>query len=159
MTGPDQEAATAVLSTAAPRRPAGGKLWLPAEARALRARFPSRTVAGTWDATCLDRDALMARSLAPPFALDNPGSRRQRRLFLIRILDWLQAQPGQTWQDRWNASGVDTAGPHRTGKSSPRHGWPDPAVPLLARRPPTVSTPRSCSSSAVTSSAPAFPGC
>jgi integrase len=110
MTGPDQEAATAVLSTAAPRRPAGGKLWLPAEARALRARFPSRTVAGTWDATCLDRDALMARSLAPPFALDNPGSRRQRRLFLIRILDWLQAQPGQTWQDRWNASGVDTGG-------------------------------------------------
>jgi hypothetical protein len=26
------------------------------------------------------------------------------------LLDWLGAQPGQTWQDRWLASGADAAG-------------------------------------------------
>jgi hypothetical protein len=25
-------------------------------------------------------------------------------------LDWLEAQPGKTWQERWNASGLDTGG-------------------------------------------------
>ncbi|PZR79005.1 MAG: site-specific integrase, partial [Candidatus Aeolococcus gillhamiae] len=60
--------------------------------------------------TCLDRDTVVARSLAPPFTLEHPASRRQRRRLLINILDWLQAQPGRTWQDRWNASGVDTSG-------------------------------------------------
>jgi hypothetical protein len=110
MTGAGNEAAAAGLSTPTPGQPGSGSPWIPAEARALRQRFRPRAAAGTWDATCLDRDALVARSLAPPFALDHPASRRQRRLLLIRILGWLQAQPGHTWQDRWNASAVDTGG-------------------------------------------------
>ena len=83
---------------------------LTAEARALRMKFPSRTAPGRWKATCQDRQEVLTRLLAPPFALENPGGQRSRRRALIGILDWLQAQSGQTWQDRWNASGVDTGG-------------------------------------------------
>lgn len=94
----------------ASREPEAESPQLPPEARALRARFPSRVAAATWDTSCLDRDALVARSDAPPFALANPASRRQRRRVLVSVLDWLQAHPGHTWQDRWSASGVDVGG-------------------------------------------------
>ena len=33
-----------------------------------------------------------------------------QRLGLPLLLDWLEEQPGQTWQQRWLASGADTAG-------------------------------------------------
>ena len=35
---------------------------------------------------------------------------QERRRGLIRVLDWLEAQPGDTWQDRWITSGADAAG-------------------------------------------------
>ncbi len=42
---------------------------------------------------------------------DLPESRVQnsRRRGLPLLLDWLEEQPGQTWQDRWLASGADDA--------------------------------------------------
>jgi integrase len=85
-------------------------LGLSPDARALRAKFLPRTVASAWDTTCLDRDALVARSLRPPFALESQAARRAREVWLTGILDWLQSLPGHTWQDRWRASGVDTGG-------------------------------------------------
>ncbi len=92
--------------TASPQvRPAAR---LSAEAVALRAKFPARTVPAGWDATGQDRHAVLARLLAPPFPLESATGQHQRRFGLIRILEWLQAQPGRTWQDRWNASGADT---------------------------------------------------
>ncbi|MBS4727445.1 site-specific integrase [Mycobacterium sp. SM1] len=36
--------------------------------------------------------------------------RDNRRLGLPLLLDWLDEQPGDTWQDRWLASGADDAG-------------------------------------------------
>ena len=42
-----------------------------------------------------------------------PGQRRQPRIRRRRgglLLDWLDDQPGQTWQERWLASGADAAG-------------------------------------------------
>jgi hypothetical protein len=36
------------------------------------------------------------------------ATRRSRRIGLVKVLDWLQAQPGQTWQARWMASGAQT---------------------------------------------------
>ena len=37
--------------------------------------------------------------------------RQQRRVRgLAMLLDWLAAQPGQSWQERWLASGADRAG-------------------------------------------------
>ncbi len=84
--------------------------WLTAEAQALRVRFPPRTVPGRWKTTCQDRETVLARLLAPPFVLNNPQSRRSLRYALVRVLDWLEVQPGRTWQERWNASGADTGG-------------------------------------------------
>ena len=39
----------------------------------------------------------------PYAAVENDQSRYSRRLGIIRMLDWLEAQPGATWQDRWQA--------------------------------------------------------
>ena len=39
----------------------------------------------------------------PYAAAENDQSRYSRRLGVIRMLDWLEAQPGSTWQDRWHA--------------------------------------------------------
>jgi integrase len=41
----------------------------------------------------------------------------------LRLLDWLQAQPGQTWQERWKASGADTGGQGDPGWKSAPAAW------------------------------------
>lgn len=41
------------------------------------------------------------------------GSVRARKVKLVgirRVLDWLETQPGETWQARWESSGADAAG-------------------------------------------------
>ena len=53
---------------------------------------------------------MLNRLLSPPFALDNYSSQSYRKFGLIRVLDWLAARPGRTWQDRWNASGAGIDG-------------------------------------------------
>jgi integrase len=83
---------------------------LSAEASALRERFPPRPVPERWQATCQDRRAVLARLLAPPFRLDSAAGQHQRRFGLIRTLEWLAAQPGHTWQERWIASGASADG-------------------------------------------------
>lgn len=89
-------------------RPAAetGARKLSAEASALRERFPARLVAQRWPATRPDYDAVLSRLLAPPFRLTQPSAQHQRRLGLTRTLEWLQTQPGDTWQERWTASGA-----------------------------------------------------
>ena len=44
------------------------------------------------------------------FVLPSAGGQDQRRRGLSWLLDWLADQPGQTWQERWMASGADAAG-------------------------------------------------
>jgi hypothetical protein len=73
----------------------------------LLARFPPRQAALSWPETCAGRGEVLARLLAPPFALDNPLSQQARRLGLITVLNWLEAQPGEYWQARWRASGAE----------------------------------------------------
>jgi hypothetical protein len=48
---------------------------------------------------------------------------KTRRRGLTKLQDWLQRQPGDTWQDRWLASGANTAG----------FDWAD--LPLRGRSP------------------------
>jgi hypothetical protein len=82
-----------------------------AEAAAgMHARFPARIVPDRWEATAWNRDTVMARLLASPFATGGPASMRRRRLGLARFLDWLQHQAGETWQERWLASGIASDG-------------------------------------------------
>jgi integrase len=81
-----------------------------AEATRVWERFPPRMVPDRWDGACQDREMLLGRLLAPPFAPDNVSVREKRRLSLVRLLGWLGAQPGQTWQQRWISSGAGAEG-------------------------------------------------
>ncbi|WP_231869115.1 integrase/recombinase [Rhodococcus opacus] len=45
-----------------------------------------------------------------PFVVDNAHTQKIRLRGLTFLLDWLEAQPGGTWQERWLASGADSAG-------------------------------------------------
>ncbi|MFC0439653.1 site-specific integrase [Kutzneria buriramensis] len=79
---------------------------------ASRARPAPRPRSADWPATQARRDTTWARLTRPPFA-PGPSSRHRpgaHHRGLGQLLDWLEDQPGQTWQDRWLATGVDTAG-------------------------------------------------
>ena len=77
-----------------------------------------------WWQTRQSREALAERLLG---LFTDPatgrGRDKTRRRGLIKLLDWLQRQPGDTWQERWLASGADAAG----------SGWTD--LPLKDRVP------------------------
>ena len=74
----------------------------------LRSRFAPRPVSLSWPATEAGRSEVLAKILTPPFALDHAGSQQKRRLGVLAVLNWLQALPGDTWQDRWLASGAES---------------------------------------------------
>ena len=94
-------AGTETRQTEAPLRPR----MRPEAASALLEKFPPRTLPYTWEATALGRAALTGRLLAPPYA-ETPWQLNRRRLALRRFLGWLERQPGDTWQQRWQASGI-----------------------------------------------------
>jgi hypothetical protein len=50
------------------------------------------------------------RLLAAPFAADGAAGEDNRRRGLRLVVDWLETQPGGTWQQRWLASGADGDG-------------------------------------------------
>jgi integrase len=88
------------VSRVAPARAMGGT------ARLLD-RFPPRRLAVSWPATGVSRPQMLTRLLAAPFATDSPHTQQGRRLAVIAVTGWLEAQPGGTWQDRWLASGAE----------------------------------------------------
>jgi hypothetical protein len=65
----------------------------------------------SWWQTRASRAEVVARLLG--MFTDSASSRTRnatRRRGLNRLLDWLQGQPGDSWQERWLASGADEAG-------------------------------------------------
>ena len=80
------------------------------DADELALRFPPRPVAADWPATRQDRPSVL--QLVPSSAAEFPKSSAQNnhRRGLPVLLDWLEEQPGRTWQQRWLASGADAAG-------------------------------------------------
>ena len=76
----------------------------------LLARFPPRQPAAVWSASRQARGELLERLLAAPFTSRDPRGMRQRGRALHAMLDWLSAQPGNSWQQRWMNSGADAAG-------------------------------------------------
>src|SRR5262249_57995370 len=69
------------------------------------------------------RQRVLGRLRPPPFATGGTDTRERRRLGLIRLLDWLEQQPGDCWQQRWVSGGADAAGePGRGGPSPPGGG-------------------------------------
>ena len=77
------------------------------EASQVMRQFPPRPGPGAWPATGLDRGQVSGLLLADPFPLASYGAQRQRAASLKRVLDWLDGQPGATWQERWTASGAE----------------------------------------------------
>jgi Phage integrase family len=73
-------------------------------------RFPARPVAADWPASRQGRQEVCGQLTRPPFALRSRSSRQHRSAGLDMLLAWLEDQPGQTWQQRWQASGADAAG-------------------------------------------------
>jgi integrase len=69
--------------------------------RVARTRFPPRPAAAEWPATAGSRDQTAER-----LAGLLPGKAGA----LEALLDWLEGQDGSSWQQRWLASGADTAG-------------------------------------------------
>jgi hypothetical protein len=57
----------------------------------------------------------VARLSNPPFRSDSADVRGCVRRGLTALLDWLEQQPGQTWQERWLASGAEAEGRAWTG--------------------------------------------
>jgi Phage integrase family len=100
-------AASQVLSTrAADAAPAVTGSANPTGAQ-LAASFPPRPVPSSWPATEATRSEVLARVLSAPFALDNRLSQQTRRLGVLAVLNWLRTQPGDSWQQRWRASGAE----------------------------------------------------
>jgi len=84
-------------------------------------QFPPRSSRGQWPGTVLAREGASELLLAPPFRLDSKGGQQSRSRSLRQALDWLDGQPGGTWQERWAASGAEQAG----------RGWRDTAAAWL----------------------------
>ncbi len=96
---------TSLVASAVASPPAAGSV--KSTGTQLLAAFPPRPLAASWPATQARRSAVAERVLAAPFALDNPGSQRNRRLGVLAVLGWLRGQPGECWQQRWRASGAE----------------------------------------------------
>jgi integrase len=116
-------------SRVAPGRAAAGTWSGPSP---LLERFPPRAVPPSWPATRASREELLARLLAPPFTMDNLFSQRERRLALMRVVRWLEDQPGGTWQDRWLASGAENHAGWRRASASWQPDRAGRALPQLS---------------------------
>ncbi|KQH79013.1 integrase, partial [Mycobacterium gordonae] len=73
---------------------------------------PARVPGAGWPRTRQDRRSIESLLTQPPFA---PPKRHRRHpgaydAAVGWMLDWLLDQPGDTWQDRWLASGADANG-------------------------------------------------
>jgi integrase len=100
------------VTTATATVPAAGGAVLPAARQSASSpgQRPPRSPGAAWPATSLDCDAAWERLAGPPFAPAAAKARSDHRLGARLLLDWLADQPGDTWQDRWLASGADAAG-------------------------------------------------
>ena len=88
----------APAGTAAPARPRNSQL---------RRQFPPRAAREWWPATAQDQDEVLRRLTSPPFLPAVKATRAGRRRGTAKLLRWLSSFPGDTWQQRWEASGSE----------------------------------------------------
>jgi hypothetical protein len=77
---------------------------------AARAAFPPRPAAADWLATRMGLEPVVGLLGRAPFAVEHPGSQRWRFRGARLAMTWLADQPGGAWQQRWLASGAESAG-------------------------------------------------
>ena len=75
--------------------------------RQLRTEFPPRSAEKWWPNTAATAEQAQQRLSAAPFAAAANGTRAGRRRGVEKLLRWLSSFPGDTWQDRWPASGAE----------------------------------------------------
>ena len=88
----------AVAGIAAPAPPRNSQL---------RRQFPPRPALEPWLATAQDQDEVLRRLTSPPFLAKVKATRAGRRRGTAKLLRWLSSFPGDTWQQRWEASGSE----------------------------------------------------
>jgi hypothetical protein len=98
-----------VTATTIAQQPA--RTWqVSSEAKALLEKFPPRPVPANWPRTRQDRVAIETRLAKETFRTTDKHTRCHRRLSLQAVLDWLELYPGQSWQQRWDATGAGRDG-------------------------------------------------
>ena len=88
----------AAAGTAAPAQPRNSQL---------RKQFPPRPARDWWPATAQGGDEVLQRLTSPPFLPEVQATRAGRRRGTAKLLRWLSSFPGDTWQQRWEASGSE----------------------------------------------------
>lgn len=83
-------------------------VWEPLQ-RSEPVEFPARVCETSWATSCMPRQEALTGMTSPPFVLEKRINQTQRVAGLKLLLDWLADQPGQNWQERWQASGADGA--------------------------------------------------
>ncbi|MFE2261729.1 tyrosine-type recombinase/integrase [Streptomyces griseosporeus] len=79
-----------------------------AEVTALLQKFPPRLRPTSWPETAAGRERVLLRVQRLPGQVG--ASAKSVRMVGARfVLSWLETFPGETWQQRWQASGADTA--------------------------------------------------
>src|SRR6266568_4787030 len=73
----------------------------------LRARFPPRPAQPWWPGTAPGEAETLRRLTSPPFLPEVKATRAGRRRGTAKLLRWLSSFPGDTWQQRWDASGAE----------------------------------------------------
>lgn len=91
-------------------RPAARDEFPSSSSLGLLRQFPPRLPPGSWPATEQPAPLITSRLLGGPFSSAPAGMQADRRRGLRRVLAWLEQQPGDSWQDRWLASGADGEG-------------------------------------------------
>ena len=116
----------AAAGTAAPAQPRNSQL---------RRQFPPRPARERWPATAQGEDEVLRRLTSPPFLPEVKATRAGRRRGTAKLLRWLSSFPGDTWQQRWEASRAE---------DHPGSSWVAAAARLAARttalRPPMTRT-------------------
>ncbi|WP_309112532.1 site-specific integrase [Saccharothrix sp.] len=98
--------------------------------RQLRTEFPPRSAEKRWPHTAATAEQVQQRLTAAPFAAAANGTQAARRRGATKLLRWLSTFPGDTWQDRWLASGAD---------EHPGAGWIELPMKWLAAHGGAVS--------------------
>lgn len=78
--------------------------------KALRERFPPRQVPTSWPASVQSREEVLKRLGQEPLRVEAHSTQDARRRGASKLLRWLQEFPGESWQERWLASGAHGLG-------------------------------------------------
>ena len=73
----------------------------------LREQFPPRPAREWWPAMDQDQDEVLRRLTSPPFLPKVNATGAGRRRGTAKVLRWLSSFQGDTWQQRWEASGAE----------------------------------------------------